>query len=290
MTPTRRASRILRRAALAGALVLTSVAPALAARPDALPDVTATTAGRAAASQAAIRFTEAGVPTKAADLRVYQLGSEDYVVGPTGSSISVIRDAAGGVAEIRTAEAQNSPTSAFDSSEFVAAAAPYWTLVGSTCWARTTKTGGWMDTCYQKHKLINDGSTSYDYFELHMFATAKSVYPYRLLDAYVHAAPSGGSTQSWHDWDPGADLSISCQTVTIGVVAQGVAIAYNHNACEQWDITKYAAAGTFRNTWRAGLTPPLASERETAFTIASRVANGGTATWGFSWNFTAACC
>jgi hypothetical protein len=252
--------------------------------------VSSTAEGRTAAAEAAQRFTIAGVPTSADELRVYELSPDDYLVGPADTVVNVERSARGGISEITTVEPATPAGSTEATSDFQAAAAPYWSLVGSYCWARTNKTGGWMDTCYHKHKLINDGSSTSDWFELHMFGTAKSTYPYRLFDAYVHASPNGGATQYWHDWDPGGDLNLSCQTITIGIVAQGAAIGYNHNACEKWDITKYAAAGTFRTTWRAGLTPPVASERETAFTIASRVANGGTAYWKFSWNFTAACC
>lgn len=291
MTIATSRSRLGFRVALAVVLTLTAVVPAAAQRPASLEDVTATPVGRALVTEATERFRRAGVATRSDDLRVYELGPGDHLIGPADTVVHVERTDRGEVSEITTSEPMttaDAPTLA--TSDIILAAAPYWGLVGSYCWARTTKTGGWMDTCYHKHKLYSDGSSTTDWFELHVFGTAKSTYPYRLFDAYVHASPNGGATQSWHDWDPGADLNLSCQTITIGVVAQNVAIAYNHNACDKWDITKYSAAGTFRTTWRAGLTPPVASERQAAFTIASKVANGGTAQWKFSWNFTAACC
>lgn len=166
------------------------------------------------------------------------------------------------------------------------AATPYWSLVGSACFARWYGDGVWMDTCYHKHKLINDGNGSYDYFELHMFATGASSGKAKLKDLNIYAFPASNSApMTWHDWKPGADLNGgNCNNITVGVTYP-LPISYTHQWCDTWDMTKYAAAGSFRNIYKAPLFfEPWESERDVAFDIAVRVAQGATARWNFNYS------
>ena len=274
-----------------------TVGPVSAAPPEPGPrDITLTSAGQQAAEAAASRFRAMGVATDVADLAVYDLGSTGLLVGPKGGEVTVVSTFIGKRGElgfeVTVSEPLDDPAlvqAGSTPSDFVPLAAPSWGLVGEACWDRTYWTQVaplrqvWMDTCYHKHKLLNDGFSDRDFFELHMFATGASSAG-KLKDMTILASKSSNSAaMMWHDWHPGADQNRSCQQITVGV-SSPLPIGYGHQICDEWDITKFAEAGKFRNIYRAPLFfEPAFSEREVAFDIAVRVNQGATARWNFNW-------
>jgi hypothetical protein len=249
---------------LLGASLLIAVPTAVAAN----PNLSATADGQRMTSEASARYTGKGIATKASDLAVYRLADGSFLVVPTGT-----QRAGDGV----TTASQSSASSGF------AALASGWQLQDSACFSRYTQSRGWMDTCYHHHKLFGDGSSTYDYHELHLFATASSLYPGALKWAWIESNRASGSpTQSWYDWDPGADTNTNCHNLSVGVQVGAFGISYGHDQCETWDITKYSTPGQFRNTWRGNVAE---SEREVAFDIASRVSQGSWAQWTLNWDF-----
>ncbi len=258
--------------------------------------------GRAIAAAAAERFSDYGVATDASDLTVTRYGDGSIVVAPKGTEIlTASRDpqtgfvgasvltpdfSAGATGSTAPRGIRAAPAAERDGEASPTTTAPYWSWWASQCFARLDSVYGWMDTCYHMLKLINDGSYTYDWFDLHMFSTFVSKYPYALRDAYVESGPSGSITQYWHDWSPRSDTSRSCSTVTLSVSAAGASLGFSHEQCETWDITKYAAAGRFRNTWLKGyFYPSPGTEREVAFQIVSKVGQNKVVQWWLGWGF-----
>jgi hypothetical protein len=282
-------------ALLSAAVLLSVLASPVTSRSDGKRpaiDVTNTSVGRAKAVEAAARNKSNGVDSSASDLIVYEIAPREYFIAPEGTQVLSVETVVGADGTVGTrVDAAPPADAAFvdpKAGQVVAAAASAWTLVSSFCWNRTWYDGGavWMDTCYHKHKLTNDGSGTVDYFEMHMFATGASKVGLKekLKSMSIEAwRASGSPAQTWFDWSPRSDSNRNCQSITVGVT-QPIPMAYSHQQCDEWDITKFADAGHFRNTWKAPLLlEPYASEREVAFSVAVKVAQGQTAQWVFSW-------
>ena len=267
------------------------VTPSGAAR-----DVTDTPAGRTAAAEAAARFGELGVSADAAALVVLDFGAGDLLIGPRGTDVLSYSVTAIGF-EVSVLPPPGEPsdprnvTSAHDATSggLGVAAGPYWQLANSFCWERRSFHNGtiWMDTCYHKHRLINDGSSTYDYFEMHMFATGASVGKTKTDRLTISAwRASGSAAQTWFDWHPRSDVSNRCQSFAVGV-AEPVPIAYTHQQCDLWDMTKHTDAGHYTQAYVSPFFgAPINSEREVAFDVSVRVAQGATAMWVFQWSGT----
>ncbi len=270
-------------------------------------NITKTALGQKTASEAAARWAAKGVTIDAASLRVYNFGtssSPDLLVLPPElafqSSATTQSKSADGhtVAGAQTAividpQVLERAVSAQATPDAVTAAS--WNMVYNRCLTRKTKyiqneLLGWMDTCYKVHKLANDGNQWRDYWQLEVYATAKSSYPFTLLDASIEAQPAAGSTaMRWLDWSPRSDLDKgSCTAVPLGVSALGVSISSVFSVCDKWDITKFEQDGRFRNSWKgAGWWAwwNIEAEREVAFMQAIWVIDGKTPSWVVYQNF-----
>jgi hypothetical protein len=282
--------RLTRPSAFVAAICLAASFASIASAAPPQRDITSTNEGRNAAAEAALRSTQKGFPTKAADLQVWQFSSGNILVVPRGFEVlaenSVVTPRAQAT---RSTDEAISEMSAAGMTSATAAAAPYWKFINGTCFSRFTRANVHIDACYRMNRLVNDGTTTYDFYELHFFATAgvndNAGTLWQMQNAWVASSAASGSTaQSWWDWDPGSDISGNCRTiglsVTGGVGGASLGITHNHEACEVWDITKYAAPGSFRTTWRGHTT----GDREAAFAIVSRVGQGKSPVGNLNWD------
>jgi len=273
------------------------LAPVLAAatvepspeRPARPVEVTDTARGRAFAAEAAERAVAAGTSIAADDFAIWEVGGR-LVAGPPGAvpDIQPVRGPNGADGErVSVAEPIVDGTRPAVEQQAVAVEAAGWHLVGSSCWIEERRDGdAWIDVCYHKHRATSDGSSRYDYYALKLFATAglDGCCWYELGDQWIEAARNGGDPQRWHDWSPRSDASVgSCTSVNLSVRVNGYGLSAPFTQCETWDITKYAAAGRFRNRWKEGFCMQVRGEREVAFNIASRVAQGSVPYWKFTW-------
>jgi hypothetical protein len=293
MRSQRRPKRLVIGAAVLGFTMPTSAV--LAARPvgPQVNDITGTEAGARFAEAAAERMGHAyAVDATADSLAVFELGGR-RIAGPKGASLSVTEEELeDGTINLRfeASEPRGKDRVAGESlsAESVAAlAAGSWTVVSSHCWIDDHNAfPGWMDVCYTKYRLSSDGDGSYDYFALNMYSTfATPGFAYEVGDPWIQSNPGSGAAHRWVDWDPGADTARACSTpISLSVAARGVGLTVNANQCETWDITKYATAGTFRNKWTEGFCMMRQGETQLEFEIVSKVAQGRTAAFTFSWN------
>jgi hypothetical protein len=239
-------------------------------------DVTGTSLGRDLAAQAAGRFTARGISTSPAELVVVKRGGE-YLVLPSN-----LRDT-GGDAIVASPADRPAPGPA----AFAVAATPYWDLNNDACF-ETVRVDGFMTTCFHLFKLMNDPNGSYDYWTLHMFGTAVNSLAngYGLESAYVYAyRNSSSATMYWYDWDPGADSSINCSQIQLGVAYASYGLTFGHTQCETWDITRWAGyPGRFKTQWNKGFFY-VNGDREAAFEVLVRVPQGGAPIWNLDWNF-----
>jgi hypothetical protein len=250
-------------------------------------DITTTERGATLAGEAAERYTRYGVATNRSSLRVVRLADRSEVIGPSSySAADLAALGTDGAIAIRASDSGIETISA--------TAAPYWSLKFSDCFTRTyyyggqpTEQLGWMDTCYHMHKVVNDGDGTWDYWDLHGFATVDATHKYAYTDdAYVHVYRCCGPTMYWFDWQPRGDRSGNCGTQTLSISYAGAGLSFGHSVCEWWLLTKYAAAGAIKVTWD-GFTQ---GAREVALMSAVKVANGSSnPTWYVSWNATMYC-
>ena len=164
--------------------------------------------------------------------------------------------------------------------EVAALAAPTWTFVKNHCFSQISDTWTVLDHCYYKYKLANDGSSSYDWFALQRYGTARRNSPWVLDLARIRAYRSGGSSQSWADWNPRVDwYGGNCSTTTIGLSTPVGGISKSFERCPDQVTFSKSANGTqpdYTQTW-FGL--GTRGNREVNFEIAVRVAQGGTASF-----------
>ncbi|WDE03104.1 hypothetical protein SG34_016980 [Thalassomonas viridans] len=161
-----------------------------------------------------------------------------------------------------------------------------WGMQAHHCFSRYEGSTGWIDSCYKVHKLSGDGDSNYDYFQLEHYATAKGKSIWGLTRATLEASKASSSdSMQWVDWNPRADLDVgNCSTVSLQVTAQAVGISTSHNICDKWDITKYSTPGHFKNEWKSSSSAQR-SEREVAYMIAVKVAQGGWPVWSLTHNY-----
>ena len=164
--------------------------------------------------------------------------------------------------------------------EVAALAAPTWTFVKNHCFSQISDTWAVLDHCYYKFKLANDGSSSYDWYALQRYGTAHRNSPWVLDLARIRAYRSGGSSQSWADWNPRVDwYGGSCSTTSIGISTPVGGISKSFERCPDQVTFSKSANGTqpdYTQTW-FGL--GTRGNRELNFEIAVRVAQGGTASF-----------
>lgn len=280
----RRSQRGYQIAGAALILAATTLSPAaLAAAPSSV-DITASAQGRSLASAAEARFAKYGVTDA---LRVFQMSDGTQIVAPEGYPVSDFQLRSDGSARTTTRAADTSMADAA-----VSAAAASWSQQSSHCFARTTiktphgNNGGFMDTCYRIYKLLSDGNSTYDYWNITAFATVDATRAYTTGDyAWIHVDRDGGTTFYWEDWSPRSDLNSNCGSTSLGISALGFGLSYGTTVCETWLLTKYAAAGELKVQWNGDST----GAREVALMSAIHVPQGGSPVWGISWNSVLKC-
>ena len=129
--------------------------------------------------------------------------------------------------------------------EAAALAAPTWTFVKNHCFSQISDTWSVLDHCYYKYKLANDGSSSYDWYALQRYGTAHRNSPWVLDLARIRAYRSGGSSQSWADWNPRVDwYGGNCSTTSIGISTPVGGISKSFERCPDQVTFKKSANGT----------------------------------------------
>ena len=239
------------------------------------------------AAGAAARYTEMGVPTQRADLKVWATKAGDLIIAPSWASPDLAVSSDGNSDTFTTPAIPHGDTSSLAELEATPMATPYWGLWGHGCVTRFQTWAGYIDSCYKIHKMMNDLSPQYDFYQLEHYATAGPKSPARLFSAFLSSQKSGSSaTMYWFDWDPRSDWQGNCQTTNISVTIYGIGIGSSHTRCEEWDITKYAEAGKFKNEWKDpwGVT----GDREVAYMTLIYVAQGATPSWNLTHGFEAA--
>lgn len=198
-----------------------------------LLDISNTEDGIRVRNAVAQRRDQNGIPTDVDTMVTYRVGGKnDYLVVPSYISDVDARQlissdgstaVLGGRIQIPLTSGTQ-PVTSFRSisggKSFVSMSTSftsYWSLDATDCISRLNGDwNSWMDTCWQIHHLVEDGSPDVEYYQLHLYASFESA------DAYMDYAwvesddhPSLGGVQSWVDWDPGSDSSGSCSSTTI---------------------------------------------------------------------------
>jgi hypothetical protein len=290
-------------AVVAVATLMTATAGAAAAPPArAWQYITGTHRGRDAAEKSAARFSQAGVRTRAGDLRVLEGAGGDVLVLPTSVKVeSVIRrdvvDRDRLLTELNAAitvgagAADAAEAAALDgqlaSTEGVVAAVPYWSEKSRGCFSWLRRGGSYMAPCYYINKLINDGDGARDYFSLRQKATiGVDQFPWTIYDGWVQSVRAAGtSAQTWYDWDPGGTISGGCSSTSVSVSVKLVEIGIGATRCERWEPTLWQDAGHFRNKWNCDCFFGVGDARQVASAIAVSVGQGKSPVWTLSAGF-----
>jgi len=233
-----------------------------------------------------------GIDCDSKDIRIYRLQDGGYFAAPESAEISMeyveMEDGSMKLEPVIVARPDSLLVES-DSRElptdFQTQSGEYWNLVGNQAFARFEDGKGWMDHAYKMHKLVVETIPNKDYYQLEHWATAKSKGAWTLYAAHVWCQKqSSSSPMEWVDWDPQADQDYGSggQSVTIGI-SYIVEISSTYTVRDKWDITKYAEAGKFKNSWRGSA---WRSERNVAYMICVSVPEGGWPAWTLSAQYT----
>jgi hypothetical protein len=198
--------------------------------------------------------------------------------------------AAGGGLEVSIAEVDNAgPKTASLADGPVLAAASDWLEAGDNCWS-TVRGVTEMYTCYQAWRKTNDGSTTYDYKMLDLYATMFSGDTTTIDWGWIAADRDAGPSLTYVSFDPPADdYKSSCINEGLGLSGPYAGVSFSSDWCELWNISKSTGTtlGYFKNHWNWGNRAPIKGrDRNVAFKLGVRHANnGGSVTWGLSWNY-----
>jgi hypothetical protein len=252
------------------------------ALPEGVTDITDTATGRKLIREATARYAERG--QKAGELRAVR-DATGIVIAPLDTTFDTYTATLEDGSRVTALAPLTAEDPAWDRHEAAAAeaaalAAPTWTFVTNRCFSQISDTWAVLDHCYYKYKLANDGSSSYDWYALQRYGTARRNSPWVLDRARLRAYRSGGSSQSWADWNPRVDwYGGSCSTTTIGISTPVGGISKSFERCPDQVTFSKSANGTqpdYTQTW-FGL--GTRGNRELNFEIAVRVAQGGTASF-----------
>lgn len=286
-------------AATAALALVAAVAPsATGTSPNNEPvEVTSSPKGRDMAVQAAERYSNLGRKTLAADLKVWRIGPDDYLIGeqmPDSFKTTVTKG------PDDSTDLGMSYNVGFDGTGiaaqpeiWAAAAAPSWAFLDSACFSRMgDSTFGFLDSCYSLHKLINETNTK-DFYKLEQYGTLGAGNVTKIYSGWLNGvkASTGSSAMSWVDWAPRANVTGGCQNLTLRIEALGVGFTTPAFFCEQNTPTKYAAAGSFRMEWNCGCVYPFGqpypNSREIDYLQSVSVDNGGSVMWTLSAGYNA---
>ncbi|MGP1674405.1 MAG: hypothetical protein ACTS8Z_04225 [Candidatus Limnocylindrales bacterium] len=285
---------------LIGAIALPAADTAVGADvepPPAPIEITRTPLGRDLARRIAARHLAAGMPVKASDMTVWEVGQNGFFVGrqvPDELRVSVVR-ARGVPTRMRVSFAVGAggeeTASRTGGTAIVSAAAsvttPSWAFLDAGCFARLGGGGlGFLDACYSLHRLVNE-SNAKDFYKLEQYGTLSAGIAAKIYNGWMSAVrASGSSTMQWVDWSPRGNVKGGCQNLTLKVEALGVSFVSPAYFCENNIPTKYEAAGSFRMEWSCGCIYPFGqpypNSREIDYLQTVSVANGGSVRWTLS--------
>lgn len=290
-------TRLLRTLVLVALVSGSSLAlPALAvAKPPIGPvEITNTVTGHELAVQAAERQSSRR-HVLAATLRVWRLGPGDYLIGdewPEHFKSDMVTDASG-LTTLSMSYDVGGRTGASNSrittdGGSVQAA---WSYISGGCFTRLQNLYGWLDSCYQVHKLTNEGDPR-DFYKLEQYGSEGAKILGKIYSGSLGAVKaSSSSAMSWIDWSPRATLTGSCQTIGLSVSALGVSFSSSGLMCERWNMYKYADAGHYKQEWSCGCAPsfgqPYPNVREINYLQVISVSNGHSAIWTLSASYQA---
>lgn len=248
------------RIGMAMAMLLTLAMPlsVAAAKPSANPpqDITATPYGQQLAAEAAQRFTSYGVPTETSDLLVEQYDTGRILVVPTvlASTLTSTTSTDGQITSSMDVGGSLSDSAATTSTQGtsteVVAASAYWSLSEQACLASLYVDSARLDSCYYIYQLINDGSSTKNFWTLRQKGTAFE-YGSGLHSAWVSGERTPNTTaQTWVDWAPEQGHDGSCSSVNVGV-SYIATLSYSVTACEKWIFNKTCntCSTWIKNTW-----------------------------------------
>jgi hypothetical protein len=290
-------ARLRRRSALVLIAVVVLAVPAIGSGASQnLPhDVTTSDRGRGLATAAAARWSAQGLQTRARDLRVWDLtgNGEEFFVA-TGMPRGFTSRSSGeenGMQRIEVSFEVGSRDAHVPEPLFAnATAAVAWTWLHQGCFSRISNWAGWIDACYKMHKLTGE-TNARDFFQLQQYGTVGSSVG-QIYDGWLMGQrASNSSAMAWEDWSPRQSKSGPCQILPIEVEALDQFIKDSALFCENWNITKWAEAGKFREQWSCGCIFPFGkgqyATRELNLMQAVSVPNGGVARWVLTAGFTA---
>jgi hypothetical protein len=237
-----RPARIAVSLAILLAMALPGVTVAAKPTPSAaLSDITATSRGRALAAESAVRFTTLyGVPTTAAELKVLRYSDGSIIVVPEilTSALTGQLSADGSTASVEVGGTLSSTTQAANTRTVqTQAATATWTQKEFGCLSSLYVDSARLDSCYYIYQLINDGSTTKNFWALRQKGTAFE-YGAGLHSAWVSGERTPNTTaQGWVDWGPEQGHDGSCSTVNVGV-SYIASLNYSITGCEKWIIDK----------------------------------------------------
>ena len=271
--------------------------PTLAlAKPSGGPlDITNTDTGRRLAGEAAERQSSRR-HVDADHLKVWRLGPGDYLVGdawPKNLKADMSAEATGLTAVSMTYEVGSSPTIPEVRRSLGAASVlgATWSYVSGACFTRLQSAFGWLDSCYQVHKLTNDNDPR-DFYKLEQYGSAGAMVLGKIYSGWLGAVKAASSSaMSWIDWSPRRTVTGGCQSIPLSVSALGVSFSASGIMCERWNVSKYADPGHYREEWSCGCLPtlgqPYPNVREIDYLQVVSVANGKPAIWTLSAGFQA---
>jgi hypothetical protein len=260
-------------------------------------DITDTPAGEHAARAAVARWAAQGVRIAAHDVTVRDLGAEGLLVAPE-DAVDLAMTASGigtdspsmstSVTVGHRLQAPGGVAMAAEGDVQVAAAA-YWSWREGLCFSRKWVDSAWLDSCYEINRLINDGSSTVDFYSLEHWAYIGET-QFGLRHAWVEGWRASGSPwQSWYRASPGTDSSGFCRDISVTATVLSATVGSTFQACEGWDITKSANGSDVRmkNQWQCNCSFMIGGNRETAYTIVITVPAGQYPRWTLGWGMAA---
>lgn len=256
-------------------------------------DVTASTEGRALATQALSRWQDHH--WTAQPQAVLKVGDGEYMIAsfqPTNLRLATVTAPSGFVTtSVSFDVAADDPTTGVTAA--AAGTTAQWVWIGQNCFSRMSNVNGWLDSCYVMHKLKYETDPR-DFYQLEQYGTvgASSLPSSKIYDGWLAAAKASSSaTMSWIDYSPRGSIGGSCQGVPLSVSALGVSVSASGVMCERWNIYKGSAGGNFEEQWSCGCIwpfgQPFPNTRKIDYMQAISVPGGGPAVWTLSAGFTA---
>jgi hypothetical protein len=256
-------------------------------------EITNTPTGQRLAKQTAERQSSR-LHAQTANLRVWRLGPDDYLIGtewPRQFKSEMLTDASGMTTISMSYDVGGRPSASNSRITDGGSVQAAWSYISGACFTRLQNAYGWLDSCYQVHKLTGE-SDQRDFYKLEQYGSEGAKILGKIYAGSLGAVKaSSSSAMSWIDWNPRATLTGHCQTVPLSVSALGVSYSASGLMCERWNMYKYEDAGHYRQEWSCGCAPgfgqPYPNVREIDYLQVVSVLNGRSPIWTLSASYQA---